>query len=102
YMLWMFQRVMYGPLDKPENQALPDWTSGEKWALAPLVLLIFGIGLYPTPLLERLNPSVNTVLTQAAPLPDRPFDMPQTGTTAKTLTAPPVVYALVPPKGSRP
>ena len=30
YMLWMFQRVMYGKLDKPENQALPDLRFGER------------------------------------------------------------------------
>jgi NADH-quinone oxidoreductase subunit M len=62
YMLWMFQRVMYGKLDKPENADLPDWTTGEKWALAPLILLIFFIGVYPKPLLDPLNDSVNTIM----------------------------------------
>ena len=33
YMLWMFQRVMYGPITNDANQSLPDWTRGEKWAL---------------------------------------------------------------------
>ena len=58
YMLWMFQRVMYGKLDKPENQILPDWTLGEKWALVPLVILIFVLGIAATPVLNKLNPSV--------------------------------------------
>ncbi len=48
YMLWMFQRVMYGPITHDENKSLPDWTAGEKWALVPLVLLIFFLGIYPT------------------------------------------------------
>lgn len=78
YMLWMFQRVMFGRLDNEANQSLPDWTSGEKWALVPLVLLIFFLGLYPTPVLEPLNPSVTTIMTQANPsyadplVPDAP------------------------------
>ena len=29
YMLWMYQRVMHGQLDKEENKALPDWNNGE-------------------------------------------------------------------------
>ena len=66
YMLWMFQRVMYGKLDKEENRSLPDMTIGEKWALVPLVLLIFALGVYPTPtVLDKINPSVNTVMAQS-------------------------------------
>src|SRR5262249_40960650 len=41
YMLWMFQRVMQGPLDKPENQALRDLTPREWGVLVPLILLMF-------------------------------------------------------------
>ncbi|WP_165864322.1 complex I subunit 4 family protein [Capsulimonas corticalis] len=65
YMLWMFQRVMYGPLDKPENQSLPDTTPGEKLALWPLVALIFIIGVFPTPILNKLNSSVSDILSSA-------------------------------------
>lgn len=77
YMLWMFQRVVYGPITNEENRGFPDWTSGEKWALVPLVLIIFFIGLYPNPLMRLLNPSVKTVATQADlgftdPLPPPP------------------------------
>jgi NADH-quinone oxidoreductase subunit M len=62
YMLWMYQRVMHGKLDKDENKALPDWNRAEMWALVPLVALIFLIGVYPRPLLDRLNPSVNAMV----------------------------------------
>jgi len=67
YMLWMVQRVFYGPVTHDENQRLPDWTAGEKWALAPLVLIIFFQGIYPRPILDKLNPSVNTTLAQSQP-----------------------------------
>lgn len=74
YMLWMFQRVMYGKLDKEENRSLPDLTGGEKWALVPLVLLIFLLGIYPTPtVLDRVNPSVSAVMTQVDPAYVDPF-----------------------------
>ena len=82
YMLWMFQRVMYGPITHDENNALPDWTGGEKWALVPLVLLIFFLGLYPKPVLDALNPSVNTTLAQAHPAAPLAFSLPNTAATA--------------------
>ena len=55
YMLWMFQRVMYGKLDKPENRNLPDLRPGEWAALAPLVVLIFVLGVAATPVLNMFN-----------------------------------------------
>lgn len=73
YMLWMYQRVMHGKIDRPENETLTDMTAGEKWALVPLVLVIFAIGVAPTPLLNKLAPSVNTVLAQARPLGESPL-----------------------------
>ena len=77
YMLWMFQRVMYGKLDNDANRSLPDMTSGEKWALIPLVLLIFLLGVYPTPtVLNKVNPAVTTVLAQTDQPYNNPFDMP--------------------------
>jgi NADH-quinone oxidoreductase subunit M len=76
YMLWMFQRVMYGKLDNPANHNLKDLTKGEYWALVPLVLLIFAIGVYPKPLLDAVNPSVKTVLEQSGVAYSSPFPAP--------------------------
>src|SRR5205085_12030641 len=47
YMLWMFQKVAEGPLDNPENQRLRDLSPREICVLAPLVALIFVIGVFP-------------------------------------------------------
>lgn len=59
YMLWMYQRVCYGPVDKPENRALPDVNRRELWGvLVPMVALMFYIGLRPTPFLEKVEASV--------------------------------------------
>jgi len=62
YMLWMFQRVMYGSVTKSENANLPDWSNGEKLALVPLVLLIFILGIYPKPVIDLITPATNAAL----------------------------------------
>ncbi|MDX1661331.1 MAG: NADH-quinone oxidoreductase subunit M [Gemmatimonadota bacterium] len=58
YMLRMYGRVMFGPVDDEENADLPDLSPREWAVLAPLVALIFWIGVYPSPFLERTEPSV--------------------------------------------
>jgi NADH-quinone oxidoreductase subunit M len=58
YMLWMFQRVMFGPLDKPANQALKDLNFREVAVLLPMLLFIFWIGIYPKPFFRVMDASV--------------------------------------------
>jgi NADH-quinone oxidoreductase subunit M len=62
YMLHAVLKMFWGPLDKPENRGLPDLTRREAFALAPLVVLIFWIGLYPGMFLSRMEPSVNAFI----------------------------------------
>jgi len=64
YMLWMFQRVMYGEVTNPRNQVLKDLSRREWAVLLPVLLLIFWIGLYPTPFLRTTEASVNSLLRQ--------------------------------------
>ena len=66
YMLWMYQRVIFGKITKPENEHLRDISVREKLILIPLVVLIFWIGIYPKPLLERIEPAVRQVLDQVS------------------------------------
>ncbi len=58
YMLWMYHRVFFGEVTKEENKKLLDLNSREKLILLPLVILIFFIGIYPTPLFTRIEPAV--------------------------------------------
>lgn len=58
YMLWMYQRVIYGEVTNPENQRLTDINSREKLALAPLIALIFVMGVYPTFFLARSSTAI--------------------------------------------
>ncbi len=62
YMLWMYQRVVFGNVDNPENAKLLDLSPREKLIMFPLVALIFWIGIYPKPLLDRIEPAVKDIL----------------------------------------
>jgi NADH-quinone oxidoreductase subunit M len=55
YLLWMFQRVMFGPLTNETNKGLPDLTRREFWVLAPIVIFIVWIGVYPNTFLRFLD-----------------------------------------------
>jgi NADH-quinone oxidoreductase subunit M len=67
YMLWMYQRVFFGPLDRPENQGLADLDRRELVCLLPLVLLCFWIGLYPQPFFRILERPVRYVVERVDP-----------------------------------
>jgi NADH-quinone oxidoreductase subunit M len=67
YMLWLYQRVFFGQVTNPANQALPDLNRREAWQFAPLIFLIFWIGIYPKPLLDYINPQTETVVAQVSP-----------------------------------
>ena len=64
YMLWMFQRVMFNKITNPENNKLKDINKRELALLLPITILIFWIGIYPKPILSRMDVSVNHLLTQ--------------------------------------
>jgi len=62
YMLWMFQRVNYGPLNNEKNAALPDLTPRE-WALmVPTVAMCLFMGVFPNVFLKPMEPSINKVI----------------------------------------
>lgn len=65
YMLWMFQRVMFGELDNPKNQKLDDLNAREIVIMAPLIALIFIMGVYPNPFIEKMTPSIKKVIAQS-------------------------------------
>jgi NADH-quinone oxidoreductase subunit M len=62
YMLWLYQRVMFGRLDNPANQSLKDLTVREFAAFLPLLVLAFWIGVFPKPFLDIIDKPVEKVV----------------------------------------
>jgi NADH-quinone oxidoreductase subunit M len=61
YMLWMLQRVLFGRVTNPENRRLSDLNWREIGLLAPLLVLMLYMGVYPRPFLARSRASVESV-----------------------------------------
>jgi NADH-quinone oxidoreductase subunit M len=67
YLLWMLQRVVFGRITKEENARLSDLNFREIGLLAPLLLLLLVMGVYPRPFLDRARSSVEAVRARLAP-----------------------------------
>ncbi len=66
YMLWMFQRVNYGPVTHEENRALPDLTVRERWVIIPAVAVAILMGVLPGIFLKPMQPSVDRLLQRVS------------------------------------
>jgi NADH-quinone oxidoreductase subunit M len=64
YMLWMFQRVNYGPVDNEKNAHLPDLQPREWLVIAPIVATAILMGVFPNLFLRPIGPAVERVLNQ--------------------------------------
>jgi NADH-quinone oxidoreductase subunit M len=62
YMLPMVQRMLLNALEREENRKLIDLSLRERAILAPMLVLIVLIGVYPTPFLERMSASVEALM----------------------------------------
>ena len=62
YLLWMYQRVMFGPITNDKNRGLPDITKREFWTLAPVIFFIIWIGVHPNTFLRKIDMSVAELL----------------------------------------
>jgi NADH-quinone oxidoreductase subunit M len=67
YMLWLYQRVMFGELEHQENRNLPDLNWREIATFVPLIILAFWIGLYPKVFLDYLHEPVNQIVERVRP-----------------------------------
>jgi len=63
YLLNMYQKLMFGPLDKPENKAVKDIRGRETWVFGIVVVAALVLGLAPQPILARSEKSVNAFIT---------------------------------------
>ena len=67
YLLWLYQRVMFGPVTHDVNKALPDLNLREYAVLLPLVLMAFWIGIYPKPFFAYITNPVEKIVHQVNP-----------------------------------
>jgi NADH-quinone oxidoreductase subunit M len=65
YMLWLFQRVMFGSVKHPENENLPDLSVREGVVLLPLLIAIFAMGIFPHFIFEKMEPSIEKFLARS-------------------------------------
>jgi NADH-quinone oxidoreductase subunit M len=64
YLLWLVQKVFFGPITNEENRHVPDMAWNEVAAMVPIVLLMVWIGVHPNTFLKKMEPSVKRVLAQ--------------------------------------
>ena len=64
YLLWGYQQVFHGPESSaPSKERFPEMTMRERLVMAPLVIAIVFLGVYPKPVLDRISPSVDALLS---------------------------------------
>jgi len=67
YLLWLFQRIMLGPITNPKNEKLTDLNLRETLIMLPLVAGCFCIGLYPKPYFDILEKPVAKLVERVQP-----------------------------------
>jgi NADH-quinone oxidoreductase subunit M len=64
YLLWALQRILFNPLDKSENEHVPDLNKRELAMLVPLIAAIIWLGIYPAPVLRRMEGSAQLLINR--------------------------------------
>jgi NADH-quinone oxidoreductase subunit M len=67
YLLWALQRMIFNRLDNPENESLTDLSRRELAVLLPLVIGIVWLGLFPGPVLRRMEPATRAFVEAVQP-----------------------------------
>ena len=63
YMLYVYRRIIFGKLDKENLMSIKDLSYREIIVFAPLILLVFWMGIYPSPFLDVMSASVENLIT---------------------------------------
>ena len=61
YLLWAYQRVFHGPAEG-DNATMPDLTLREGFIMAPFLVAIVFMGVYPKPVIDRMEPAVDALI----------------------------------------
>jgi len=78
YLLWLYQRVFWGPLDNPANKTLPDVNRRELGMLLALVVIMVWMGIKPAVFFDIIEEPVNYVVRKVDPtyFDKRPIEYP--------------------------
>jgi NADH-quinone oxidoreductase subunit M len=63
YLLWLVQKVFFGPITNDENRNVPDMAWHEIAAMVPLLVFMVWIGVHPNTFLKKMEPSVKHLMT---------------------------------------
>ncbi len=74
YMLWAYQRVFHGEVDE-DNKSFPELTLREGMVLSVFIGIIVFTGVYPKPMIDRVQPSVDALIAHVADRAD--IDIPE-------------------------
>jgi NADH-quinone oxidoreductase subunit M len=66
YMLFLFQKMMFGPLSNPRNRSLKDLTVRECAYFAPMIVAALWLGVYPNTFLSDIDPAVTKTVSELA------------------------------------
>ena len=75
YLLWMIERVFFGPVLQDRHRKLPDLNARELAVFAPLVVMIFWLGLFPKPFIDKMEPTVEELLLDVERGADRTVEL---------------------------
>ena len=64
YMLWTYERVMFGPITKKVNETIRDLSAREIATMVPLMVIMVVMGLYPKFIIDRMEPSIAQVVSR--------------------------------------
>ncbi|MFZ2490177.1 MAG: NADH-quinone oxidoreductase subunit M [Thermoanaerobaculia bacterium] len=80
YLLWLYQRVFWGPLSNPKNEGLKDMNRRELAVMLPLIVLMIWIGIAPKPFFDAIEVPVNYIVTKVDPqyFAKHPMEYPST------------------------
>ena len=85
YLLWAYQRGFHRE-PTPEDQRMTDLSVNERLVVAPLIILIVALGVFPKPVLDRITPSVDQIVAHVDQVTNTPvpagltrYELPTTG-----------------------
>jgi NADH-quinone oxidoreductase subunit M len=64
YLLWMYQRVFFGPVTHPKTRELRDLSARELAVIVPVLVMCLVMGIFPKPFLDRMQPSIDRIIAR--------------------------------------